>query len=303
MASLWINTEDNDKTLVIVGDWIYFCGARYHMLVSDLLYIGLALSSQAMHYWYYRRGIKPTYLRPFLMISGQLSPKSIGLSDTQEVKQLINRSKIYSKITQLLMKSTFPVALLLSGIPLLLHTPKEPFYLILTTAWVLMFFMQTYYAANYLIYQISYFEIICFYLKNKLKRINTKIRAEIRSKRMNANRIMNILRSMDLVHCEIREYNDNHWSNYLSLLMLELMTTTNLWLFFIIFTKVNPVMHLVFGYVSLVFASFMAFILFTTAMVSYEAKIGGTLLNKLFVDKYSARSNTRLKLKVIKTKA
>ena len=69
-------------------------------------------------------------------------------------------------------------------------------------------------------FQFLYFYIICKYLFQELEHLN-KILFKMR-KRIEMNRIMNILHSLDALYREINEYNTTYWSKFL----------LNIWLFF-----------------------------------------------------------------------
>ncbi len=81
--------EDKYK-LLLIGDFTYFISNdRYFMNSCIILWAILALISQSLHYWKYCKNESPSYLKPFEMICGLVSPKSIGLMDKEDVIQLL----------------------------------------------------------------------------------------------------------------------------------------------------------------------------------------------------------------------
>src|SRR6266568_2201313 len=55
---------------------------------------GLAISTQILHHYYHWRGRQPNYLGVFNMMSGMITPYSIGLTDEKTVRRLVRRTKI-----------------------------------------------------------------------------------------------------------------------------------------------------------------------------------------------------------------
>jgi hypothetical protein len=54
-----------------------------------------------LHYWKNYKKEIPSYLKPFQMICGLVSPKSIGLINREHINQLLKKSKLMFKITKL----------------------------------------------------------------------------------------------------------------------------------------------------------------------------------------------------------
>ena len=55
--------------------------------------INLGISFQLIYYYNSRNGIKPTFLRVFQMMSGLVSPKSLGLIDEQQITKLLKMNQ------------------------------------------------------------------------------------------------------------------------------------------------------------------------------------------------------------------
>ncbi len=77
-------SEENPELFVYLFDYSYFLNSRIYVNIGIIFMIILALVSQLLHYINYKKNLKPSYLKPFDMMSGLVSPKSIGL--TNEVK-------------------------------------------------------------------------------------------------------------------------------------------------------------------------------------------------------------------------
>ena len=89
--------EKNEQTFEMIGSLGYLLGIRLHGSIATMMFTILALSSQLIYYYNYRNGIKPTFLRVFQMMSGLVSPKSLGLTDQTEVARLLNRTRVLFK--------------------------------------------------------------------------------------------------------------------------------------------------------------------------------------------------------------
>ena len=87
--------EEDKYKLLLIGDFGYFLNCRHFMSSTVILWSCLALFSQMLHYWKYYKNENPSYLKPFEMISGMVSPKSIGLTNNKESDKLLNETKIF----------------------------------------------------------------------------------------------------------------------------------------------------------------------------------------------------------------
>jgi hypothetical protein len=61
--------------LLLIEDFDYFLNGRYFFNTTTVLFASLALFTQLLHYWKYYKNKSPSYLKPFDMISGLVSPK------------------------------------------------------------------------------------------------------------------------------------------------------------------------------------------------------------------------------------
>ena len=275
----------SEKFHLYLGDFSYFTDTAKQLLIGVFNYGMIAVFSQTLHLWYYWKGIEPTYLRPFLMMSGMISPESIGLTDSSVVERLMKRAKLNFKITELILKTRIPMGVMVAGVPLSLNaTPLE--FIFAVIPWVAIFTLWIWITAGYLLYQINYFSIICYYLKLKLKVLNTRVENQIIStKRLNITEVRDLCRSYDSIHREIQEINDNYWSQYLSMLSFASMITCNITLFAFLFSGLSAVLKVVYFYSALLFFSILVFILWTASLVGVEANKSYPLLNSLLVQR------------------
>jgi hypothetical protein len=80
--------------LLLIADFNYFLNDRYFMNSCIIIWGILVLILQLLHYWKYYKNESPSYLKSFQMISGLVSPKSIGLINGEDVIHLLNKSKL-----------------------------------------------------------------------------------------------------------------------------------------------------------------------------------------------------------------
>ncbi len=95
--------KEDKYRLILNGDFAYFLNDRYFINLSAMFWALLALFSQSLHYWKYYKNESPTYLKLFEMISGLVSPKSIGLINREHIIQLLNKSKLMFKVSKFLI--------------------------------------------------------------------------------------------------------------------------------------------------------------------------------------------------------
>ena len=115
-------TEDNEAIFIIMGDFSYFFGLRIHYNVASGLIYLLTLTSQLIYFYNYMKGIRPTYLKVFEMMSGLVSPKSIGLINKEEIYKMLKIYKILFKICELNARKIAPmVGFLIDIIPYVMN--------------------------------------------------------------------------------------------------------------------------------------------------------------------------------------
>ncbi len=126
------------------------------------------------------------------MISGLVSPKSIGLMNREDINELLNKSKLMFEVSRDLMIVSTLCDICLSGIPLIIDS-SFPLHL-LEIFWSLLFTAFGYFSVNINFSQMTYFYIICLYLKLKLRNANNSIRKCFENKyKVTNHRMKNIL--------------------------------------------------------------------------------------------------------------
>ena len=275
--------EKNVRDVAIhSGDWLFFLPKeiRLHLGIAVFVYFCNGLVFPLIHFKYSWKGMAPTYLRPFYMMSGALTPESIGFTNVMDVKKLLKRTKISIKLADLVAKSGIPAGLIVAGVPFYLNMITL-FELIYVIPGIIFFIVAVNYTAHILTFQISYFHIICFYLKLKIRRINSDLK--LKAKRI---QIIRNLRSIVSVHKEIIEYNNNFWSEYLMAIMSMIMPTLNLLIFTTFFGDFKVIYKCLFIYITSLFLLFLLFISLSASSVATQS-------NKTYETLYNYYTNNK----------
>jgi hypothetical protein len=114
--------KEDKYRLLLIGDFTYFLKDRYFMNTSIVLFSSLALISQLLHYWKYYKNESPSYLKLFQMISGLVSPKSIGIINKEDVNQLLKKSKLMFKVSKFLTFGMSFFCFCVTGILLIINS-------------------------------------------------------------------------------------------------------------------------------------------------------------------------------------
>src|SRR5208282_2774943 len=138
--------KEDKYRFLLIGDFPYFLNGRYFINSALILWGLLALCSQLLHYWKYYKNESPSYLKPFEMISGLVSPKSIGLINREHINQLLKKSKLMFKISSFVTLSLSFVVLWLSLIPLILNSSLP--LILVEVFWTLLFTTFVYFSNN-----------------------------------------------------------------------------------------------------------------------------------------------------------
>jgi hypothetical protein len=185
------------------------------------------------------------------MICGLVSPKSIGLINREHINQLLKRSKLMFKIYSFLKLSLIFAAFCASLIPLILNSSLP--LILVEVFWVLLY---TYFSFSFNINwsQMTYFYIICLYLKSKLKNANNSIRKGFEKKfKMTNHRMKNILKTLDSIIFEINTYNNDFWSKYLMFVLMLVIIAFDIVLFHSLFGKMSLFFKIILFYASTLF--------------------------------------------------
>jgi hypothetical protein len=288
--------KEDKYRLLLIGDLAYFLNGRYFLNSALILWGFLTLFSQILHYWKYYKNESPSYLKSFEMISGLVSPKSIGLINRGDINQLLNKSKLIFKVSKFTRIGATFTAFCLSGITLIINSSFNLF--LIETFWVLLFTAFQYYCISFNFSQMTYFYIICLYLKLKLRNANNCITKSFeKTYKMTNNRMKNILIPLNSIISEINTYNNDLWSKYLMIVLMFIILVLDLVLFEAIFGKMNFFFKLIIFYASSVLFLLLIILINTASSVAFESNKSYKLLNKSFITN-KKQISIRMRIKV-----
>ena len=293
--------EQNDFTFKVLGSVGYLIGIRQIVCFDAILISLFPVNFQLVYYYNYRNGIKPTFLRIFQMMSGLVSPQSLGLTEEQEIRKLLKLTKVSIKFikvnnNQMCPAITFIFVLILYMIN---ANVMETFCYGIPCAFTMA--MLGTYAMNVVYYHTFLQYIICLYLKMKINALNERLNEMKRKKRF--IRIRETLQSFDSLYSEINEYNTTFWSKFLFIIWTLLGTVSVFCLYVFLFGRLGSVAQIMVAYFSTFFLFIFLVIIFTTSSVTYCANKSYKILNSLIISYskynkhfYGTRISTQLKV-------
>src|SRR5258708_7370413 len=102
--------QQNPEFYAFIGDMTYFFGASWFSFSISLISVTIiALSSQLLSFYNFMNGIKPRDLCVFWMLSGLITPISIGIHDKQVVIKLLSFTRKCIQFKQIITNSIFYV--------------------------------------------------------------------------------------------------------------------------------------------------------------------------------------------------
>jgi hypothetical protein len=288
-------TEDNERISIIIGDFSHFLGLRIHINLTSCLFFLLALTSQLIYFYNYMKGIKPTYFKVFEMMSGLISPKSIGLTNKEEIYKMLKVYKILFKICELNIGKIMPlIGFLINIVPYAMNCSIVD-TILYGMPHSLLYAWGGHHILTINVWQVVYFYLICRYLKIKLKKSNELISQTLKkSQKTSLLSIERVINSLDSSYVEIDDYNSNFWSKYLLTIWLILGSGIVTCLYCLLFVK-DVISKLIIGYAFVVWLLIFLLIINTASSVNYEAKKSYKLLHKFMatVRSGSVRYRTR----------
>ena len=107
-----------------------------------------------------------------------------------------------------------------------------------------------------------------------------------------------IIRSFNSIHNEIKEFNENYWSEYLFLLISTIMTVINTLLYVSLFGELNIIIKSTFICAFITYTLILLLILLIASSVTSEAKNSYKILNAFYVQTIKIRISIHMRIKV-----
>jgi hypothetical protein len=297
-----ITPKEYEQVFYWMGDFTYYLKIRIHCNVGLISFFSSTLIFLFLHYLKYRKKIRPTYLKPFAMMSGLVPPRAIGLTNQEKIKKMMKNSKIYFSLCNYCMKSTIRlftlVALLL---PFVLYK-NIPAIVMLGIPYGILFSLGCYYSFSIYLWQLVYFHTLCYYIKIKLRQIQIEVNLKLdMRKAINDQNIMETIRHLNYVHKEITDFNSNYWYKYLfwNWVLSAFIFSTGLYLSF--FGNHSYITRSVILYGTIFVASILIFIIIIASAVALESNKFSALLNSLMTrdKKRNVKIAAKIKVKLV----
>ena len=87
--------ESERQILLLVGETGRYFDIKVQWNVFLIIASMIGLSSQTLYYYNHKKGIKPTFLRVFQVMSGSVAPSSVGLNDRRDIRQLLKFKPVF----------------------------------------------------------------------------------------------------------------------------------------------------------------------------------------------------------------
>ncbi len=203
-----ILSEENEKLLIINGDFAHFLGSKTHLNVALIISFILTLIQQLIYYSNTKNKINTTHYKVYDMMSGLVSPKSIGLTNGEEIYKLIKESKLWFSFCRCNNQIIAPIfGPSTNSLPFVLNCSALD-TIIFGILHSLLFAIGLLYSSAITFWQMFYFRLICRYIKIKFKESNDFVSQLIfRRKLIKWKQVLIIIRNLDSKYSELDEYN------------------------------------------------------------------------------------------------
>ena len=296
LASILIG-NNNKQLALLLGDVGNYIGLPVQWNIILIFAILITITSQLNYYYNYKRGNNSIFLRVFQMMSGSVTPVSLGLYRVSDVRKL-TKLRILFKIIKFnceYVLRTFSFLFVLSLFCINEHLPIALTYGLLSA---IIISTWTYISSTITLYQFLYFYILCTYLKIKIKNINETSNRIKGNKRF--SKVQNILHSYDVVYREINEYNTTYWSKFIFIVWSIFGAIIAQNMFMVIFMKINILIRLLLCYSTFLILILFNFIFLISCSLNTEANKSYKIFNSLILlYSRSEKSNRMSRLKNI----
>ena len=296
-----INSHKSQEFHLLIGNFAYFLGLTFHINIILIILLTMAVISHLIHYYHYRCGSGQSYMNVFNMMSGQIPPYSIELSDVKIIKNLLKVSKINFIVFRLLQKSLNFVGFVVIFLSFLIRDQSFKTVIIALPHSILMS-LNLFYVFNVIFIQMFYLFIICYYLKLKQREVNNYLRKVIENKIkiFNSNQM---IAKLNNIYEEIKECNSKLCSKYLAMVVSGLTFIIALLIFVILFANLaNIYINVIIIYGIIVCIILQLFVIHMSSSVNYESKKTYKLLPSYQMNciptKQSVLSSARHQIKV-----
>ena len=278
----------------MIGDFGFIFGTVAHFNATVIFTVLLSFETQLLNILNYWRGVRPSYMRVFNMISGHIPPEEVGLTDEKTVRDLIRRTRILFRIGEYIPLSLSSGIFCINIISFYQSSTWDQLILQViphSMGWFLI--VRVVY--NNTFWHLIYFYLMTFYLMSKLKEVNT----ELISMSKHSHRIscVKIVNQLNHIFHEIHEYNGKYWSYFILIIWINCAAILSTLSFFLIFGEMIIFLRIIVLYFDTFFVILLLLIIRTCASVYLEANKSYKLLNCLV-----ANGKTRNSMRMFKVR-
>ena len=272
--------ESERQILLLVGETGRYFNLKVQWNMYFLLACLIGLSSQILYYYNNTKGIKPTFLRVFQVMSGSVAPSSVGLNDRRDIRQLLK----FKPVFKILVIHNRVVSYVLSFVNVMMSFIVNEdlttivIYGLPNALWMSIWISPI---VAIIFSQFLYFYLICKYLKIKINNLNKIV---IESKKSNnCFGILQTIKKYDSIYREIDEYNTTYWSKFLFIIWLNMGSILTVDLYVVTFRDLVIPIKFVFIYALFIAYGIIHFIFITASALNTSVHRPYKLLNSILV--------------------
>jgi len=290
------NSDENKYIFLILGDFHYYSAPiqnHFNLMLAIMALVGLSayplnLSSSS------------NTLKPFLMMSGLLTPFEVGLNNKKDIKLLLRRNKYIFFLIDLATTYALPFAAALYGFGIIfLNYSLFDLILLGIPSGIFFTFNITTIVSNIFL-MISYFHLICYYNKLKMNFSNRFLRYHIgNNRRRNKMNVRKMLLMFDHNYVEISQENQV-WCKYSLVIYFGIVSIILIILYQAIFGYMHVILRICFFYGVCIFITTCLIFNLSAAMIYETTRETFKLLNQLYCKSLFTRNNLVEKMKVNK---
>ena len=277
VASILVPESDR-QMLLLVGETGRYFDIKVQWNLILMLTSMIGLSSQTLYYYNHRKGIKPTFLRVFQVMSGSVAPLSVGLNDRRDVRELLKFKPVFKimLIHYRVVSYVMPFGFIMISFIINEDLSTAVIYGLPNAIWMGIWISPI---VAFLFSQFLYFYLICKYLKMKINNLNKIV---IESKKSNNyTAILRTIRQYYSIYAEIDEYDTTYWSKFLFFIWLFMGLFVTAFLYVVIFRELVIIIKVMFSYADLIAFGIIHFMFITAAALNSSVHRPYKLLNNI----------------------
>ena len=293
---------DNRHTLIVLADIGLQFGIKIHICFMIIMLGTMMLITMAVYRYNHHRHVPPTFLLLFKMLSGQISPASIGLTRLEDITYLLRLTRF---VRYLYMHNKYIIPWVVMSFFIIINinnfqSMEMTMVVLLNTAIHSTFMYST---LSIMGFQVLYLHILCNYFRLKIKNLNQTL-LEIIDSKQRISRFREIQSEFDSIYREIDHYNRTYWSKFVINVWLLFGAFIDLLIYATILVPMGPMLTLFWIYYTSTMIVLYLFILSTICSVNHESKRSYVIFNRLYVSHAKNitvrpfRSCNKIKIKV-----